>query len=420
MLRGLDSFGEAFDVMNSMRCTLLWLAASCAAIPASAVPASADTFVLNNGGSVEGELLNANEAPRVSYVVRTSLGRITLPERQVRLVRGASEEQKWYQATLTKMPATLEGNWKMAEMCLERGLTDERRIHMENVLTFDTNHEAARRGLGYTRLDKTWIRTELWMMKQGLVRRNGEWRSSQEHFILEATRRREATTKEWYRTVKRWHSWLRKKRHADAVVNFRELKDPLAAEALVNLLEDEKSKEVKLLLIETLSRLKSGAGVGAFLKMAMSERDADVADACVDSLVQFGGFQASAFLMGKGGLQSVDNPVVNRAATVLARLKDAEAVPALIDALITEHKFILQPGGGAPGSINPVFGGGGGGGLNMGGKPKIIRRKLQNPKVHAALMSLVGGVDFKYDKAAWKRWLAYEQTPRDVNLRRRF
>ena len=56
----------------------------------------------------------------------------------------------------------------------------------------------------------------------------------------------------------------------------------------------------------------------------------------------------------------------------------------------------------------------------MGGKPKIIRRKLQNPKVHAALMSLVGGVDFKYDKAAWKRWLAYEQTPRDVNLRRRF
>jgi len=35
-------------------------------------------------------------------------------------------------------------------------------------------------------------------------------------------------------------------------------------------------------------------------------------------------------------------------------------------------------------------------------------------------MSLVGNVDFKYDKVAWKRWLANEQTPKNVNLRREF
>jgi hypothetical protein len=401
--------------MNPTRFSLVWLVAFCLA-----GSAGAETFVLNNGGLVEGELLNADEVPRVTYVVRTSLGKISLPKRQVRLVRGESAAQNWYRDTLKKMPDTLDGNWKMAELCREKRLTDERRVHMENVLTFDTNHEGARRGLGYTHLDKSWIRTDLWMMKQGLVRRNSEWRAPQEHFILEMARKNDAATKEWYRSVKRWHSWLGKKRHTEGLRSFAQIKDPLAADALVNLLEDENNRDVKLLLVATLSRLNSGAGVGAFLKMAMSEQDPDVADACIDSLVKFGGYQASAFLMGKGGLLNADNKVVNRAAAVLARLKDDEAVPALIEALVTKHKFILKPGGGAPGSINPIFGGNGGGGLNMGGKAKIIRRDVQNPKVHAALMSLVGNVDFKYDKVAWKRWLANEQTPKNVNLRREF
>ena len=91
----------------------------------------------------------------------------------------------------------------------------------------------------------------------------------------------------------------------------------------------------------------------------------------------------------------------------------------MIDALVTNHKFVLTPKGGA-GSINPVFGSGGGGGLNMGGKPKIIKQDLRNQGVHDALMALVGTVDFKFDEAAWKRWLAAEQTPKAVDLRRRY
>ena len=37
-------------------------------------PARADLFVLRTGGQVEGELLNPDEKPRESYVVKTQFG----------------------------------------------------------------------------------------------------------------------------------------------------------------------------------------------------------------------------------------------------------------------------------------------------------------------------------------------------------
>ncbi|MDP6442525.1 MAG: hypothetical protein QF805_01925 [Pirellulaceae bacterium] len=377
----------------------------------------AETFVLSNGGRVVGELLNPDETPRTKYVVRTMLGTVTLVENQVRLVRSKSEAEKWYERWVAKMPDTLEGNVTMAEACRERGLTAQRRIHLENILRFDPDHEPARLGLGYTSIDDKWVLTESWKRSQGLIRHLGEWRTRQEVEVIDAYDHREDREKEWWRRVKMWRTWVLKgrDRQAKGLQNIGLIDDPLASRAIVDTMEKEKNLEFKKILIQTLGRLQTGEAAGALISTSLEHPSEAVRDACHDELKKFARHMAAGAYVSKAGLQNSDNKVVNRAAVGLARMNDPQTIPELIDALTTKHKSIHNT---SSGQINPVFGANGGGGLNMSGKPKIVTRDVANPKVRDALLVMIGGVDFEYNKPLWKRWLVNEYTPRNVNLRR--
>ena len=118
-------------------------------------------------------------------------------------------------------------------------------------------------------------------------------------------------------------------------------------------------------------------------------------------------------------LKDKNNQIVNQAAWALGRLGDPSAVPALIDALVTKHRFRVQSGGG-PGGISGGFSPQGGGGMQAGGKAMIIEQEYQNRQALSALVALVpAGVNFGYDKAAWKNWYAsQQQNAPGTNLRR--
>ena len=111
--------------------------------------------------------------------------------------------------------------------------------------------------------------------------------------------------------------------------------------------------------------------------------------------------------------------MVNQAAWALGRLGDPSAIPALIDAVVTKHRFKVQTGSG-PGGISGGFSPQGGGGMQAGGGVKIIEQEFQNRQVLSALTALVpNGVNFAYDKLAWKNWYAQQQQiAPGTNLRR--
>ena len=93
----------------------------------AAATAPGAIFVLSNGGQIEGELLNPNEAQRQTYVVRTAAGgRLVLPAKSVERVESKPEALEWYEAEQRKTPATAEAQWAMAEECKRRGLKEQR------------------------------------------------------------------------------------------------------------------------------------------------------------------------------------------------------------------------------------------------------------------------------------------------------
>lgn len=391
-----------------VRVVLLGLA-SC-----SSATAFADVFVLKSGGQVEGEWLNRDESPRVSYVVRLdSGGELTLASGQVASVVTRSDAERRYEELLPKVPATVDGHWKMAEWCRERSLETQREHHLREIIKLDPNHEPARLGLGFTRLNGQWTTTEEYYRGLGYVRQGGTWRLPQELELLTAQEKARREELEWKTRLRVLRNKVGRKGGDRALEEIRGIRDPAATAALLQLLDSkDEPRDLKFLYLEVLGKLGTSGAINALTSKAIYDDDPGFREKALDLLEPYASPQLATAVARR--LRDDNNSVVNRAAIVLGRLGDVSVTAALIDALTTRHKQTVSPGGG----ITPQFSGDGGAGLSMGGSAKVVQVDRQNEAVLAALAALHPGVNFGYDKGAWKRWYADTQTPRAVDLRR--
>lgn len=381
-------------------------------------------YVLKSGGRVEGEPLNPQRSMGEPYLVQTSEGvRLALPEALVARVVVRSELAEQYEALVQSTPQTVEGQWALAEWCKEMGLVSERKRHLQEVLALDSDHAEARKALGYQRLGSRWVTQEEYLQSQGYVRHNGAWRLRQEVEILTRQAQEEVATKQWRKDIRRWLEQVASggRYAASAAQSLENIRDPLAAPALAELVADPKQpRAVRLKCLELLGKLPPGLAAGVLLRVALEDSDGRVRDACLEELKRGPVDGAVSALVAQ--LKSPDNARVNRAAECLAALGDKSATLPLINALVTEHRFQINPNaGGGNMSLNFNSSGSGGtgpGGLTMGNKPIYVKKQIQNPSVLSALTSLHPGTNFRYDVAAWRQWYIQSQTSVPVDLRR--
>lgn len=404
---------------------LVWKCLLCLFFLAAVRPAQGAVFLLVTGGQIEGQLLNPQENPRQSYVVRTETGgTVKLTLSQVDRVLTVSEDLAWYREALPKVPATVDGHWAMAEECRRRNLKQQREFHLQEILKLDPEHADARYGLGYSKLDGNWVKTDEWMLSRGYVRYRGAWRVPQDVALEQIAQRNEKQVKDWRQKVNSWRTAISKRRgkEQDATDALRAIKDPAAAPALAEIVADTgEQRELRLLCIEVLGKLQSPLGVGAFIKQAVDDADPHIREACLDQLARFG--TPEAVRICEKLLKSKDNRKVNQAALCLGALKDPAATLPLINALVTEHKFVVQSPGGNPGQMNLGFGSGpsgGGNSFSAGGRPQVITKNLRNEGALNALVAIHPGVNFGYDIEQWKRWYVDKDHPAVVDLRRDF
>jgi hypothetical protein len=188
----------------------------------------------------------------------------------------------------------------------------------------------------------------------------------------------------------------------------------------------QQTREIRLLMVSILSDIKGNPGEGAFINLALNDQDQGIADACLDQLVRTQSKLAVHRYIALLRDEKSMPKAINRAAVALGQLKDPIATPALIDALVTTHEVVIQPGqqgGGGLGPLSSSFGSDpsnpASGGFSAGSaKPVKTKQTVQNQQVLAALNNLHPGINFAFDEPAWKKW--YEQThePPKVNLRR--
>ena len=374
-------------------------------------PASAEIFVLNQGGRIVGELLNPDQIPRKTFEIRTTDGSvITLDRSQVKDRIYQRPEEAEYEKIRPHYADTVEAQWELAEWCRQQQLLTQREKHLLRILELSPDHEKARRALGYSKSGGEWATREDKMTAQGFVRHSGKWRLPQAVDLIEAEKEAKAAEGRWQQDIRRWRSWLESGKTAMARKELLAIKDPHAVKSLALALHDEPNPEIRLLFVESLAGIGTPQAVRVLSLWALEDPDEEVGLTCLDYLK--GHRDPVTYFVSRLG--SSDNDEINRAAFALQQMEDRIAIRPLIDVLVTSHKRKVTIGGGT----NAAFSNRGGGGLSMGSKTKIIKRELQNPAVLEALVALADGPNFGFDIPAWKSWYSSQRRPAQLDARR--
>lgn len=401
------------------RPALLWYAALMLVVFLR--PAGGEVFQLRNGGRIEGDLVNADENPRTSYVIALpGGGQVTLDAAVVEPVPPGLAE---YEKVRRQSPDTVQGNLQMSDWCRDHRLNAQRKTHMERVLQLDPDQADARRFLGYRKYKDKWMTLEEQMADQGKVKRivngNTVWITQQEAELHESREKQRAAEIEWVKKITKWRKWLDGNRAdlvADGEKKIRAIDDPMAitglAERLVKKIDTR--TDVRLMYVEALGHINareaqpgstSHEARGPLCTCAIDDPVEEVRLCCLDELAKQKDARVTAYFEGRMRDKNTSNAVINRAGVALGRIKDPSSIETLIQYLVTRHKEVLPPAGG-PGSMTSTFNknGGGGGGLGMNQKPTIVFHDLQNPDVLGALVAIVGQNYFSYDQRAWITW----------------
>jgi hypothetical protein len=305
----------------------------------------------------------------------------------------------------------------MAEWCRERKLRDEARQHWERILELQPNHDEARAALGFRQNDGQWMTRDDVMASRGMVQYEGRFVTPQHVELLDRQKELKESQADWGNKLERLRRALtgrRQDRAAEAHAEIQQIRDPLAAEAVVAMLRREDDPELQRMWIEVAARLDHRLAVDALVELSLADPDPEIRHDCLEYLIQSG--RTGLVTPYIRALRNSNNEIINRAGAALGQIGDRDAIGPLIDALVTKHRIRVADGDPnqhaysfSPDGAAFSFGGSG---------PQVITQAVRNPDVLSALVSLSGGASFDYDQAQWRQWLAAQVELNAVDVRR--
>ena len=397
-----------------------------AAVCIAALPAGvrADLFELKDGGEVDGAVVERSEAG--DYVVRTSEGaEISLDRGAIQRIVQHDDDAAEYRRKSRSAPDAVEAHRELAEWCRARKMLAEADHHLARVAELDPDDEEARRSLGYRKVGNRWLTSDELMTERGMIFFDGKYRTKQDAALRDREQKQSSVNVDWFQQLRLWRGFLdnrRPERVNEGQAHILAINDPQAAPALIRVMEEEPEDSIFELFMRVLAQLDHPAALQQLVAYTLDpEINPEFRAQARDYLLRWP--RPVPIVPYVNALKSKDNRVVNLAGLALGQLNDPAAISPLIDALVTTHTRVLNPGNGGGGDqITAGFGtpgAGGGGGLSMGGNaPKTVKENYNNERVHQALMKLSGKQNFEFDEPAWRAWYVDMQMRQTVNARR--
>ncbi|MCA8985782.1 MAG: HEAT repeat domain-containing protein [Planctomycetaceae bacterium] len=395
--------------------------------------AMADLVKLKTGGELRGKVVSDEQrAPREVSVRTVSGAMVTIRREDVEFIARRSLTYEEYELKARLAADTVAAQWELAEWCVSQRLMQVRERHLERIVELDPENEAAHKALGHQLRGGKWTTHEDYMLSRGYVRYRGRYITPEEKLLLESSQADREKQLAWFEKIRVWSNWLSGRYETQRQLAIEQLKtvdDPHAVPALRNFLEEHAAREVRIVYINTLSQIPFPDATVALAHLAVFDADQGIRLRAVNTIPeQATGMAAGEFI---GYLRHADNLVVRRAGSALKQLGDQQAVPYLIEALVTNHKYrvavehpavgvTLGPGGMvtpgvqppllppdlqaalltgylSPESIHPP--------PNPAGAKQwvTVRVDQQNPEVLEALREITQA-DFGFDKRTWKLW----------------
>lgn len=398
-----------------------------------ATESSADLIRLKYGGEVRGKIVSSKSSRSGHLDIQTVSGAmVSVSEEDIEFITRRSLVYEEYEMKARLTPRDVASLWSLSQWCQKKRLKPQQKKHLAEILELDPQNEQAHRALGHVKREGKWTTQDEYMLSRGYVRYKRKYVTPEEKELLEKSAAEREELHRWHAKISSWSKWLTgrsDKQRQIAVENIRSLADPAAVPALEKVFADHPSRDVRLLYVESLTHFNTPASVTLLVKQGLFDVDSGIRSRAIQAVPETRKQLASSVLVEH--LANKQNVVVRRAASALGKLGEKSAIPFLIDALVTTHKYRVQvdlptvgftvgPGGnisqGSQYQLPPDIMAG----LLTGQIPpenistqsnpppvkavRTVRVNQQNPEVLEAL-KLLTKVNFGYDKRTWKLWL---------------
>lgn len=320
-------------------------------------PASADRITLRGGGQIRGKVLpDPKSADRV--MVLTERGKTPIRFQRAQILEVVAEESALdaYLVRLAETPETAEAEYSLGEWCGSKKLADLAALHFETALSFDKGFAPAHKKLGHVLIGGRWLAGDELREAQGLVKYKGKWVTREESEHHEKDDATAAEQGVWIRRIRLLREAMvygADDRRREAETQFMEIRDPSAVGPLIKVLGADVDA-MRRLLPHVLGVIPGSESALALVNILVHESDGDIRHSYLDELNRRTEPEINKRLVR--ALRAEQPEIINRAAWALANLKVIDAVPSLINALVTsKDEVVMAPAAGAPA-----------GGMNMG------------------------------------------------------
>ncbi len=418
----------------------LFTFATAALLAGSGVSVEADLLRLHNGGEVRGTLRPGHTRDARLTIDTLTGGVVVIDREEVQFTTVRRPEIEHYERKARTVAPTIAAHWELAEWCRENRLASQREEQLEQVLLLDPDHAEARRAMGQVYDRGQWVTREEQLLARGYILYNGKYYTAQELELIEQNDVERGEEKEWYTRLSVWVKWVagsNDRQRQQGLAALRKVNDPTAVRGLTAHMAEHSQPAVRRLMVDILATIPGEKPVRPLVDRSLFDGDAAIRYAALQAISP--DQQAAAVAAYVTALRHSDNRVVNRAGHALGELRDPRTVPALIDALVTQHSFPVK----VPVKNNITLTRGPQGatfsdprqisqylppdielalragqlpfGVKVNAPPPTVtswrtyqvQAPLQNVAVLTALKSLTDQ-DFGYDERIWKLWWAAE------------
>ncbi len=398
----------------------------------SSTLATADVVKLKNGGEIRGKVdWKKSSAKSTTVSITTLSGAAVLIAREdIVFASHRSLKIEEYETRAKQTDDTVAAQWEMAEWCRVNRLKKQRKIHLEKIVAIEPDHPKARLGLAHSLHNGKWMTRETWMTSQGYVKYKNRYITPQELELINKNEEELLKERAWYAKVKLWFGWMMRKndkRQKTGYDNLVSLTDPNAVPALTKIMSEHQQYSVRQFFIKQMTKMEGAKPVRPLVNRVLLDSSSDLRYAALNGLSEDQYKIAMPYFLKK--LKSEHNAIVRRAGAGLERVGNEQAVPYLVEALITTHQYKVRvPKKGV------ALGVGGGG--NMAPLSPDIQAMLQsgqfsngviinqqdmipnqlrpmktitvdyhhnNPEVLTALQKITGQ-SFGYNERTWRLW----------------
>jgi len=381
----------------------------------AAAAARADEVELTSGTVIEGKVQDLGD----SIKIVKSNGSATYPKSMVRKITPKKTAEEIYEEKARELQAgDLDGHLKLGRWCAEKKLQKEAVAEFRKVIALNPDHEEARAGAGYQKLNGKWMTEDEANEAKGLVKHKGRWMTPEQRDLDVALEEQKELDKALQIEVARQVSNLKssdEKKRADAISALEKIDDKLKTKAFIAAIPSP-HRETRKFLYEELGRMKEAAALRPLVRRSLWDEDESLRPVAFRAVQDIGHADSALLFIPFLAEESISARI--RCVDAMALFKDQRVVPPLLQAL--DNNMDLTRSWEKEGETMTALTGRtviipGGGTITLPRVVKIkaadpldkdLRNKLQHEKqaILGTLNSLTGQ-NFGDDLAKWRAWM---------------